>query len=393
MPKDCRILIVGPYPREEGMIQNGVQAVTYYLSEGLAACENLEVHVVTSIKGISRVHERRSISGVNVHLIPFFEHFGSITGFVIDSARIRRAINVINPNIVHVHTQTIYPWAALERGYPSVLTPHGVFFKEAELRKGVINRVQSRLGCGYERDALRRAHNIILLNHYLSDCFGNLIKGANLYFINNPIDDRFFNIKGIEERGVILFVGNIIPRKGLLQLAEAALLLQKNGVDFTVWIIGLVNDSNYMKQIMQYLADNGLAERFVFLGQVSEDEIMDRFAHCSMLVLPSFEETAPMVISQAHAAGKPVVASAVGGIPEMIEDGITGYTVKAGNAAELAARISQVLSSDERRIMMGRMSRRVAAERYKLSSVVKKTVDVYHQVINEATSYNKQISM
>lgn len=379
-----RVALLGPYPKEEGKIQNGVQAATYYLSEGLAGRADLDVHVITSVSGLASEQERESLCGAKVHLLPLSERLGCLTGFAVDRSRIREAMRRVKPDLVHVHTQTMYPFAALERGYPSVLTPHGVFFKEADLFEGFVDRFQSRLGCLYERNALRRARHIILLNRYLANVFGDLLKGPKLHFIDNPVDDKFFDVPDETEAGDILFVGVLIERKGLLHLAEAASILKAGGARFKIRVVGPVGDQDCLNRVKGYVSENRLDDCFDFLGMVSEEEVMNRYARCSMLVLPSFEETAPMVISQAQAAGRPVVATAVGGIPEMVEDDVTGYTVAFGDAEALADRIGRLLADPDKARRMGQAARRTAEERYRRSVVVDKTLEVYRQVMADA---------
>lgn len=383
MRSGARVLVVGPYPREEGKIAGGVEAVTYYLTEGLAA-RDLEVHVITTAPGVESEQQRRSQAGASVHILPRARRFGCLTGFAADSSQIRKVMHGISPDLVHVHTQTMYPFAALGRGYPSVLTPHGVLYREVQLTKGAWGRLQARLACLYERNALRRAHHIILLNRYLASCYTGMLGRSKVHFIDNPIDDRFFEIPDKAQAGEILFLGVLYERKGLMHLAEAASILKAKGVEFKVKVVGPVHDHDYSDRVRSYVSANGLDANFDFAGPVSEDEVMERYARCSMLVLPSFEETAPMCISQAQAAGKPVVATNVGGIPEMIEDGATGYTVPFADPEALADRIGRLLADPELSKRMGQSVRQVAEKRYRRSSVIDKTLEVYDQVLADA---------
>jgi len=384
MRSGSRVLIIGPYPSQEGKIHGGVQAVTYYLSEGLAGRGDLEVHVITSVSGLASQQQRESACGAKVHLLPLSEKLGCVTGFAADASRIRKAMRGIKPDLVHVHTQTMYPFAALERGYPSVLTPHGVYFKEADLIKGMINRFQSRLGCLYERNALRKARHMIVLNHYLANTFGDLLKNSKLHFIDNPIDDKFFDIPDETDPGDILFVALLIERKGLLHLAEAASILKAGGARFKIRVVGPVSDQDCLARVKGYVHENNLDDCFDFLGLVSEEEVMNQYARCSMLVLPSFEETAPMAISQAQAAAKPVVATAVGGIPEMVEDDVTGFMVAFGDAEALADRIGRLLTDPDKARRMGQTAKRIAEGRYKRSVVIDKTLEVYDEALADA---------
>jgi len=384
MRDGARIAVVAPYPAEEGKIHGGVQAVTYYLTEGLAGLGRFEVHAVTQVKGISEVIERVTPAGARVHLIPQWGKLNNLTRCAIDKARIRKALRAISPDIVHVHTQTVYPQAALRAGYPSVLTPHGVFYKEARLKTGLKNYLRGSMGVGMEASSIRMAEHLILLNHYLEESFSHLLGGGKIHFIDNPIDDRFFEIHREEVPGTILFIGTAIPRKGLMHIAEAAEILKDKRLDFKFHIVGPASDPAYLQSVRAFVSQHNLDERFAFLGLVSEDEVMAQYARCSILALPSYEETAPMAISQAQAAGMPAVASAVGGVPDMVIDGETGYTVPPRDPVALAEKLAVLLTDTEARHAMGENARRMAERRYRRSIVVEKTIAVYDEVLADA---------
>jgi len=111
-----RVALLGPYPKAEGKIHGGVEAVTSALADGLAAVPEVDVHVVTCVDGLKQPENYVTSTGVNVHLLPLFRVFGCLTGFTVDVRRVRSALRQINPNIVHVHTQLMYGRAAVERG-------------------------------------------------------------------------------------------------------------------------------------------------------------------------------------------------------------------------------------------------------------------------------------
>jgi glycosyltransferase involved in cell wall biosynthesis len=109
--------------------------------------------------------------------------------------------------------------------------------------------------------------------------------------------------------------------------------------------------------------------------------LLDVYAESGMLVLPSLEETAPMALAQAMAAGKPVITTPVGGIPWMINHGETGYLVEVGDTQQLANRIQELLEDDLKRSRMGEAAKQRARELFLADNIATKTVNVYKELV------------
>ena len=104
------------------------------------------------------------------------------------------------------------------------------------------------------------------------------------------------------------------------------------------------------------------------------------YAECALLALPPLQETAPVVILEAMAAGKPVVATDVGGVRDLIEDGRTGYVVPASDPSAMADRIRRLLSDEHARVEMGRQARLAAARRFRRDAVADRYRAIYLEV-------------
>jgi glycosyltransferase involved in cell wall biosynthesis len=142
--------------------------------------------------------------------------------------------------------------------------------------------------------------------------------------------------------------GRLSPEKGFGVLVEAAARLV--GRDSTIGFIHF-GDGPLRCSLQRRVATLGLAGRFRFAGHRSDlDPFMPFF---DVLVLPSYTEGLPNVVLEALAASVPVIASAVGGTPEIVEDGLNGYLVPPGDPEVLARRVEQVLVSERERRAMG----------------------------------------
>jgi glycosyltransferase involved in cell wall biosynthesis len=138
----------------------------------------------------------------------------------------------------------------------------------------------------------------------------------------------------------------------------------------------------YVESIRQWIKQSKLDGYVHFLGSLPEEAIFQEFSNCSVLVLPSAQETAPMVIAQAMAAGKPVVATRVGGVAEMVgEDTSRGFLVNVGDINAFSTAVTNLLQNPDLQSKMGQNGRAFAQENYHLKSVARHTNEVYHRIV------------
>jgi glycosyltransferase involved in cell wall biosynthesis len=154
---------------------------------------------------------------------------------------------------------------------------------------------------------------------------------------------------------VVGAAGRLSPEKGFGVLVKAAARVRRPDVGFV-----LFGDGPLREPLQREIAALGLAGRFVLAGFRADLDAL--IPHLDLVVLPSFTEGLPNVVLEAMAAAVPVVATAVGGTPELVEEGITGRLVPAGGYAILADRIADLLDSPHRREMGERGRRRVLRE-------------------------------
>jgi glycosyltransferase involved in cell wall biosynthesis len=117
-------------------------------------------------------------------------------------------------------------------------------------------------------------------------------------------------------------------------------------------------------------------------GVLSTVEVLEELSRCTCLVLPSYQETAPMVIQEAMASGVPVIASNICGIPYQVVDGQTGFLVPPGDVDTLADRLTRIMSDTAMRRNFGLMARKKARSEYRAEQVARKTLEVYRKVLS-----------
>ena len=161
--------------------------------------------------------------------------------------------------------------------------------------------------------------------------------------------------------GPILFVGRLAAVKGVPVLMEALEPLSARDPGLKVSFIGDGPERPAIEAICRAMPH--LSKAATFHGYQSQDKVARAMADASILVLPSFAEGVPVTLMEAMAAGKPVVATNVGGVTELVEDGVSGRVVPPGDVKALRDAIAGLLKDPALRAGMGAEGRkRVAAE-------------------------------
>jgi glycosyltransferase involved in cell wall biosynthesis len=143
----------------------------------------------------------------------------------------------------------------------------------------------------------------------------------------------------------------------------------------------IAGDGPERKKLEGLRKELGLEESVFFLG--NRNDVPDFIASLDMFLLPSRWEGMPNVLLEAMACGKPCIASAVGGCPDLIEDGKQGLLVKPEDPGELARTVFDLLAKKDRAAKMGRAARaRVEAE-FSLTSMIELNQDLYEKLLRE----------
>ncbi len=166
--------------------------------------------------------------------------------------------------------------------------------------------------------------------------------------------------------GFWLFLGRLRIRKGVEVLLEALRLLGGEAAQVELWIAG---DGEHRRSLERTTRQLGLEERVRFLGRCDRAAVRGLLTHCRALVVPSIYEGMPLVVLEAMAAGAAVVASAVSGIPEVVQDRVTGWLVPAEDPRALAAALTEAADRAEA-ARRGEAGRRRLEERYRPAAAV-----------------------
>jgi glycosyltransferase involved in cell wall biosynthesis len=170
--------------------------------------------------------------------------------------------------------------------------------------------------------------------------------------------------------------GRLIGLKGIEYLLGAAVILER---EFPTLRVEMAGSGPQARELEQRVERLGLASRVKFLGWV--DDLRSVMEHWDVFVLPSLEEGFPIAALEAMAAGLPVVASAVGGVPELIEDGKTGWLVPPRDVEALASRVGLLLNDPERRQEMAAAAQARVRDQFSLAQMTESFGKLYDELL------------
>jgi glycosyltransferase involved in cell wall biosynthesis len=181
----------------------------------------------------------------------------------------------------------------------------------------------------------------------------------------------------------IVFIGSVIPQKGVMYLIEAFDMVKKSIPKVKLYIVGDHCNKEYeifLSELKQFVVDKGIVDHVVFTGW--RMDAINILSLMDILVLPSLTEGFGRCIVEAMTLGKPVVATMVGGIPDVVRHGETGFLVQAKDAEALADSIIRLAEDEHTRVKFGETARRVAFSEYSIKDNIAGMEKVYRELVS-----------
>ncbi len=196
---------------------------------------------------------------------------------------------------------------------------------------------------------------------------------SRLHIVHCGVEPARYDAPPATGKG-LLFVGRLAAAKGAPVLIEAMPQILAAHPDAHLTLIGDGPDRERLQDQVQRL---GLSGAVRFAGYQSQEEVALALARSAVFVLPSFAEGVPVVLMEAMAARRPVVATRIAGIPELVEDGISGRVVPPGDGAALAAAVCEILSAPDKAARMGEAGRRTVEAEFNIACEAKKLAALF----------------
>jgi glycosyltransferase involved in cell wall biosynthesis len=405
------IAMVTAFPKDAQHIEGGVAGAAKYLVDELVKQPGVRLTVIVPKAG-ARKTLREQWPDFEVYRLSKKWLWSLLPGTFYDifagKRQIRSVLRQLSPDIVHFQGVT---FLAANCKQPHVLTIHGIVEKDAmwDMQWGPLRWLKWLLLRCTEQYGRSRIPHIILISDYVRQFLPKNSRVCSAYQlgtkaqrhkqrtwrIDNPIADSFFDIDWQSEPGRIFCCSRVRPLKNTLGMIKAFAKVSQGFGEKTVAVPATAKrtqlrlagaaEAAYLRLCQRQIKMLNLGSRVHILGNLSIEQVQWELSKANCLVIPSFQEHAPLTVQEAMAVGVPIVGARVGGIPEMVEDGKTGFLVNPYDTEDIAGAILRILSDQALARSMSQRARQIAERRFKASAVCKQTLEAYKQILAEQT--------
>jgi len=373
----------------------GTEMATYYLAKELMSYCDVKVHTFDWVPPLdesknygfnlsSKLPKKEIVEGVCVVRYPF-TNLPIVKNF---SVEMIKDLSFSNSDIVHFQGfhRLLSRWL-LQKAVKKkikILTTHAIHESVEILSQNTKFWVKP-----FFVDSTRTMDHIIALSKFDLKLLLNLgIPRDRITIIPNGIDPKKFEKRRnfVERNGKlkILCVARFAQNKNYESLIYVLSKL-KDHLDVEAYFVGNPDDYKYFKKIVYLVKKNGLEKVVKIAVSLDDPALIDCYLSCDLFVLPSRMETFPLVILEAMYAGLPVVATDVGGIPEIIEHEVNGFIVPSNSPEELHRKCLLLLQNKNLRDRIGTANRETA-EKYTWSKMARSTFNLYHRLLEKHNS-------
>jgi len=289
---------------------------------------------------------------------------------------LRREVKRLSPDIFHAHYASSYGYLASFVDHPrKVVSVWGndviEFSRRNRLRKAIIRR------------SLKSAHHITATSGFLRKAISNLgLKRALIEVIPFGIDLNLFQYCERRAGGKtrIGIAKHLHPKYGIDYLLRAFAAISRSHSDLELLIVGKGPSENEYRALVGNL---NLGNKVKFMGALPHEKVAQFLMTLDIFAMPSISdgESFGVAALEASATGLPVVATRVGGVPEVVLENITGLLVDRANVEQLSVALLKLIDEPDLRLKMGQAGRRFVEERYRWEDNLRAMTDLYYKLM------------
>jgi glycosyltransferase involved in cell wall biosynthesis len=348
------------------------------LLDGFAGMPGVDIHIVSSSrKPVNAPPKLAENIWFHSQHVPKFGWMRTAYQGCIRATR--RTLREIRPDIVHGQgTELDCSISAVLSGFPSVLTIHGNMRMIARLEG---HKFPSFMwfAARLETFTLPRSDGVVCITRYTEGEVAGLARRT--WIVPNGVDPSFFEIDAQPPWDApprVLCVGRVCLRKNQNALIRALDTVSRTR-KFELIFLGVISgDDPYCVEFQRLVQERPWCS---IAGFADRKTLRTFFREAALLVLPSLEDNCPMVVLEAMAAGVPVIAARVGGVPDLIEDGGTGWFCDPHDAASMSSQVEKVLADPDAAARMARQAKTRSRERFHPQVIARRHIEIYREVL------------
>ena len=344
------------------------------------------VHFISSSlpTRLTVLNERVRFHEVEMMSYPLFEHQPYTLALATKMAKVAETENL---DLLHVHYAIPHSISAIlareslkpNRYLPVITTLHGTDIT-------LVGADRSYLPI--TRYGIVQSDGVTAISHYLKEATKEIFQFDDIEVIPNFICQTEYARHPVAElrsslapkgEPLLVHVSNFRPVKRPVDCVEILARVSEKGIDTRLIMVGDGSERTNVEHRARCL---GVHEKCVFVGK--QPNIVDYLSAADVLLLPSEQESFGLAALEAMACEVPVIASRVGGIPEVITDGETGFLSEVGDVEKMAEDAGRLLSDPMLRRGMGKRARESAVARYRTDIVIPKYIEFYERVLKKA---------
>ena len=349
------------------------------LLQGFAGLPGVEVHVISCVQKPMRSPEKLA-DNIYLHCLHVPKIGWLRTGYQGCIRAVRNKLREIQPDIVHGQgTERDCAISAVFSGYPNVITIHGNMRLIARLNRARPFSFEW-LAARMEAFTLPRAGGVVCITSYTRNAVTD--RARKTWQVPNAVDAAFFDVQpeiNPEHSPLILCVGAICARKNQNAFIRALDPLAEKRKFRLLFAGDAPHQDHYCRRFSELVRARPWCEH---AGIIGRNEFRSHLGRASLLVLPSLEDNCPMVVLEAMAAGVPVAAANVGGVPELVEHGKTGLLCNPLDAASISDAVEKLLGQPELGRQLAAAAKKQALERFHPVVIARRHLEIYREVLN-----------
>jgi L-malate glycosyltransferase len=350
------------------------------------------VHFISSSlpTRLTELNERVRFHEVEMMSYPLFEHQPYTLALATKMAKVAETENL---DLLHVHYAIPHSISAIlareslkpKRYLPVITTLHGTDIT-------LVGADRSYLPI--TRYGIVQSDGVTAISHYLKQATKEIFQFDEIEVIPNFVCQSDYARHPVEElraslspqgEPLLVHVSNFRPVKRPVDCVEILARVGKKGINTRLVMVGDGSERTNVEHRARCL---NVYDKCVFVGK--QPNIVDYLSAADVLLLPSEQESFGLAALEAMACEVPVIASRVGGVPEVVTDGETGFLSDVGDVEKMAEDAARLLSNPDLRRDMGKRARESALARYRTDIIIPRYIEFYNKVISKAGGLSSQ---